>query len=89
MKSPRRNDFAQILRRAGVGSGTGLRPKRPVSPTSADVVFYDVYGLRTLTDGGTPKHYKIQYVEEPHCGSGDGLFGTLEVRNDTLVYVPR
>lgn len=50
---------------------------------------YDVYDLRTLTDGGTPKHYKIEYVEEPHCGSGDGLFGTLEVRNDTLVYVPR
>lgn len=50
---------------------------------------YDVYDLRTLTDGGTPKHYKVEYVEEPHCGSGDGLFGTLEVRNDTLVYVPR
>ena len=50
---------------------------------------YDVYDLRTLTDGGTPKHYQIEYVEEPHCGSGDGLFGTLEVRNDTLVYVPR
>lgn len=50
---------------------------------------YDVYDLRTLTDGGTPKHYRIEYVEEPHCGSGDGLFGTLEVRDDRLVYVPR
>lgn len=50
---------------------------------------YDIYDLRTLTDGGTPKHYKIEYVDEPHCGSGDGLFGTLEVRDDRLVYVPR
>ncbi|MCY4058626.1 MAG: hypothetical protein OXG44_11555, partial [Gammaproteobacteria bacterium] len=50
---------------------------------------YDVYDLRTLTAGGTPKHDRIEYVEEPHCGSGDGLFGILEVRDDELVYVPR
>ena len=49
----------------------------------------DVYDLRTLADGAGPDHYRVEYGEDPHCGSGDDPFGTLEVRNDQLVYVPR
>ena len=50
---------------------------------------YDVYDLRTLADGGSPDHYRVEYGENPHCGSGDDPFGTLEVRDEQLVYVPR
>ena len=50
---------------------------------------YDVYDLRSLGDGGSPDHYRVEYRENPHCGSGDDPFGTLEVRDDQLVYVPR
>ena len=50
---------------------------------------YDVYDLRTLADGTPPDHYQVEYGENPHCGSGDDPFGTLEVRDDRLVYVPR
>lgn len=50
---------------------------------------YDVYDLRTLADGNPPDHYRVEYGENPHCGSGDDPFGTLEVRNGQLVYVPR
>ena len=50
---------------------------------------YDVYDLRTLADGTSPDHYQVEYGENSHCGSGDDPFGTLEVRDDQLVYVPR
>lgn len=50
---------------------------------------YDVYDLRTLSDGNPPDHYRVEYGENPHCGSGDDPFGTLEARDDQLVYVPR
>lgn len=50
---------------------------------------YDVYDLRTLVDGAPLRHYRVEYGENPHCGSGDDPLGTLEVRNDRLVYVPR
>ncbi|MYD99252.1 MAG: hypothetical protein F4X98_17950 [Gammaproteobacteria bacterium] len=50
---------------------------------------YDVYDLRTLADGSPPDHYRVEYGENPHCGSGDDPFGTLEVRDGQLVYVPR
>ncbi|MCY4059009.1 MAG: hypothetical protein OXG44_13490 [Gammaproteobacteria bacterium] len=50
---------------------------------------YDVYDLRTLSDGNPPDHYLVEYGENPHCGSGDDPFGTLEVRDGQLVYVPR
>ena len=49
---------------------------------------YDVFDLRALADG-RPDHYQVEYGEDPHCGSGDDPFGTLEVRDDRLVYVPR
>lgn len=49
----------------------------------------NVYDLRSLTDGGPITHYKIEYGEQPHCGSGDDPFGTLELRGNQLVYVPR
>lgn len=67
-------------------------PPRPVSPTLANVVCTarsTVYDLRTLADGGPPKHSRIEYVDEPHCVSGDGIFGTLDVRDDELIYVPK
>ena len=51
--------------------------------------FYDVYDLRTLADGNPPDHYRVEYGENPHCGSGDDPFGALEVRDGQLVYVPR
>ena len=54
-----------------------------------DRTVYDVYDLRTLTRGTPPDHYRVEYGESPHCGSGDDPFGTLEVRDDQLVYVPR
>ena len=50
---------------------------------------YDVYDLRALSDGNPPDHYRVEYGENPHCGSGDDPFGTLEARDDQLVYVPR
>ena len=50
---------------------------------------YDVYDLRTLANGNPPDHYRVEYGENPHCGSGDYPLGTLEVRDDRLVYVPR
>lgn len=50
---------------------------------------YDVYDLRTLADGTPPDHYRVEYGENPHCGSGHDPLGTLEVRDDRLVYVPR
>ena len=50
---------------------------------------YDVYDLRTLSDGNPPDHYRVEYGDNPHCGSGDDPFGTLQVRDDQLVYVPR
>jgi len=50
---------------------------------------HDVYDLRTLADGRPPDHYQVEYGEDPHCGSGDDPFGTLEVRDKQLVYVPR
>ena len=50
---------------------------------------YDVYDLRTLADGTPPDHYRVEYGENPHCGSSDDPFGMLEVRDDELVYIPR
>lgn len=50
---------------------------------------YDVYDLRILAGGGSPDHYRVEYGESPHCGSGDDPFGTLEVRDEQLVYIPR
>ena len=49
---------------------------------------YDVYDLRTLPDGRPPDHYQVEYGENPHCGSGDDPFGSLEVRDNELVFVP-
>ncbi|MCY3838438.1 MAG: hypothetical protein OXH09_07335 [Gammaproteobacteria bacterium] len=48
-----------------------------------------MYDLRTLANGTPPDHYRVEYGETPHCGSGDDPFGTLEVRDGQLVYVPR
>ena len=50
---------------------------------------HDVYDLRTLADGAGPDHYRVEYGQNPHCGSGDDPFGILEVRDEQLVYVPR
>lgn len=38
---------------------------------------------------GSPDHYRVEFGENPHCGSGEDPFGTLEVRDAQLVYVPR
>ena len=83
------------------GSDSGLGIRRLVNVTDERACFadlrerglyrtvYDVYDLRTLADGGSPDHYRVEYDENPHCGSGDDPFGTLEVRDGQLVYVPR
>lgn len=83
----------------GLDSGLGIR--RLVNVTDERACFadlrergfyrtvYDVYDLRTLADGGSPDHYQVEYDENPHCGSGDDPFGTLEIRDGQLVYVPR
>lgn len=82
-------------------SDSGLGIRRLVNVTDERACFadlrerglyrtvYDVYDLRTLANGGSPDHYRVEYGEKPHCGSGDDPFGTLEVRDGQLVYVPR